>query len=56
MNQDVTEYFKDRPGDLLVMDITRDGQWNKLCPFLNLRRPFRRFPHKNKAKYSLIRR
>lgn len=52
MNRDVADYFKDRPEDLLVIDVTLDGQWDKLCPFLNLRRPFRRFPRKNVARYT----
>ena len=33
--ESVLEYFKDRPGDLLVIDISKGEGWEKLCPFLN---------------------
>jgi hypothetical protein len=31
--------FADRPGDLLVMDITAGQGWEALCPFLGLEAP-----------------
>ncbi len=33
-NADVREYFKGRPGDLLVMDVDRKSGWPALCGFL----------------------
>jgi hypothetical protein len=33
--RDVQEYFKDRPADLLVMNICAGEGWEKLCSFLN---------------------
>ena len=30
------EYFKNRPNDLLIMDITGGDGWEKLCPFLGI--------------------
>jgi len=33
--ESVLEYFKDRPSDLLVIDISKGEGWEKLCPFLN---------------------
>ena len=33
--ESVLEYFKDRPDDLLVIDISKGEGWEKLCPFLN---------------------
>jgi hypothetical protein len=36
-NADVREYFRDRPGDLLVMDMDQNAGWPELCQFL--RRP-----------------
>ena len=30
------EYFRDRPDDLLVMNITAGDGWEKLCPFLGI--------------------
>lgn len=44
--QNVTEYFKDRPDDLLIHDV-RDG-WPKLVKFLGKEEPLIRFPHENK--------
>lgn len=34
-NAEVLEYFKDRPGDLLVMDMNKGAGWYELCGFLN---------------------
>lgn len=33
-NQEVLAYFKDRPDDLLIMDLEKGDGWDKLCPFL----------------------
>lgn len=41
------------PDRLLVMDITAGDGWSQLCPFLGVRAPFRRFPHKNRSKWSI---
>jgi hypothetical protein len=38
-NAEVREYFKDRPGDLLVMDMESGAGWLDLCPFLGTRLP-----------------
>jgi hypothetical protein len=46
-NRDVIEYFKDRPNDLLVMDITKGDGWEKLCPFLGKEIPPVSFPKQN---------
>lgn len=45
---DVRRYFKDRPGDLLEMNIVGGEGWEKLCPFLELPTPTTAFPHRNK--------
>ncbi|MFC1549921.1 sulfotransferase family protein [Candidatus Neomarinimicrobiota bacterium] len=47
-NQEVREYFKDRPDDLLIMDFSRGEGWEKLCPFLNKKILKSKFPHFNK--------
>jgi len=49
----VLEYFKDRPHDLLVMNICDHGDgWEKLCPFLGQPIPKDiQFPHANKGLY-----
>jgi len=49
-NCEVLEYFKGRPNDLLVMDITKGDGWEKLCPFLNKEIPPIAFPIQNTAK------
>ena len=51
-NREVLEYFSDRPGDLLVMDIPADAGWEKLCAFLGHDVPDKPFPHANKASLS----
>ena len=33
-NREVREHFRDRPDDLLVIDLTRDGRWEPICEFL----------------------
>ncbi|HEX9443229.1 MAG TPA: sulfotransferase [Candidatus Binatia bacterium] len=42
--RDVREYFKDRPGDLLILDICAGEGWDKLCRFLNRPVPPGEFP------------
>ncbi len=48
-NREVLEYFKDRPDDLLVIDITKGDGWEKLCPFLGKEIPAVPFPCSNTA-------
>jgi len=48
-NHDVLLYFRDRPTDLLVMDLRRGDGWNKLCPFLGHQVPETPFPHANSS-------
>jgi len=43
----VTEYFKDRPQDLLIFDITAGDGWEQLCPFLGKSIPDAPFPRAN---------
>lgn len=45
----VKEYFRDRKDDLLIFDVTKGDDWEKLCPFLNLPIPPVPFPKKNVA-------
>jgi len=42
---DALQYFRDRPGDLLVMDICAGQGWETLCPFVGVPAPDRPFPH-----------
>jgi len=49
---DVSSYFKNRPGDLLIMNITAGEGWDTLCPFLGKPKPTQPFPHEEKGNYS----
>jgi len=44
---DALEYFKDRPNDLLVINVSKGEGWEKLCPFLNKPTPEALFPKSN---------
>ena len=44
--KNVKEYFKDRPEDLLIMNIFEGDGWEKLCCFLSKPVPDIPFPHK----------
>lgn len=45
-NAEVLDYFKDRPNDLLEMDMDAGAGWNELCGFLNLPRPTVDYPRR----------
>ena len=51
---EVKEYFRDRPNDLLVIDITHDHRWEPICEFLGHPIPDVAFPHSNQRKYAFI--
>ncbi|MDQ6606860.1 MAG: hypothetical protein M3Z06_09990 [Actinomycetota bacterium] len=44
---EVREFFRDRPGDLLELDICAGQGWEPLCQFLDLPRPPVPFPHRD---------
>lgn len=46
-NEEVIEYFKDRPQDLLVVDFTTGDGWEQLCTFLGKSIPEEPFPQTN---------
>lgn len=50
----VTAYFRDRPGDLLVLDVAAGDGWAKLCPFLGVPQPDRAFPKANVTRLEWI--
>lgn len=52
----VLEYFRDRPGDLLVLDICSGQGWEKLCPFLGHDVPGCVFPKKNVGAEKIFKR
>ncbi|HUD11452.1 MAG TPA: sulfotransferase [Candidatus Saccharimonadia bacterium] len=48
-NAEVKEYFKDRPEDLLVMNMDAGGGWPALCMFLKLPVPSIPYPRMNRS-------
>lgn len=50
----VIRYFKDRPQDLLVIDICKGEGWDQLCDFLGVDKPDALFPHANQWMHKLI--
>ena len=50
--EEVLEYFKDRPDDLLVLRLTAGDGWEQLCPFLGHETPATPFPQANVASRS----
>jgi len=48
-NQEVMEYFKDRPGDLLVINVGEEGAYQKFLNFLGIKSSWNDFPWENKT-------
>lgn len=48
--QTVLQYFRNRAGDLLIIDITKGDGWGQLCPFLGTAKPAVAFPCKNQNR------
>lgn len=48
-NQTVIEYFRHRPNDLLVLNISQPGAYDRLCDFLGKPRMGKDFPWENKT-------
>lgn len=49
-NAAVLEYFKDRPNDLLVMNMDKNAGWESLCTFLGKPVPSEPYPVRNIGK------
>ncbi len=49
-NDAIINYFKDRPDDLLIMNVCAGDGWKTLCPFLGIEPVDTLFPHENKTK------
>ena len=52
-NNEVKNYFKNRPKDFTVLCWEKRNQWKELCKFLNKEIPKIPFPHKNKGNYQI---
>ncbi len=50
-NQDVLEYFSNKPGKLLKVCWENGDGWKEICPFLEKEIPGIPFPHDNKHLY-----
>lgn len=48
-NAEVIQHFLDKPGKLLVVDITKNPEWDGICDFLGKDVPTDSFPHTNKT-------
>jgi hypothetical protein len=48
-NRDVMEYFKDRPDDLLVINVSQLGAYQKFVDFLGVDSPYDDFPWENRT-------
>ncbi len=51
-NQEVLDYFKDRPNDLLILNLDEGFGWNEICLFLNEPISKKKFPHSNKGQHN----
>ena len=50
--ESVLTYFKERPQDLLILDVTTDSNWKTICDFLGVSTPSVPFPHSNRSKFE----
>lgn len=48
-NQEIIDYFKDRPDDLLVINIAEEGAYQRFIAFLGVDSPYDDFPWENKT-------
>jgi hypothetical protein len=55
-NSDIIEFFKDRPQDLLILNLSESGSFNKFLKFLNKKSSQKDFPWENKTDNIKIRR
>jgi len=46
----VSEYFKNRKDDLLILDLKEDDKFGKLCDFLKKTKLYINYPHLNKRQ------
>ncbi|MFS1512932.1 sulfotransferase family protein [Chengkuizengella sp. SCS-71B] len=48
-NREIINYFKYRPNDLLVINLSQPNSYKKFCEFLNIKSPYNKFPWENKT-------
>lgn len=49
-NNEVKTYFKDRPSDLLILNLTEERAYEKFCKFLDISSEYSSFPWENKTE------
>lgn len=49
-NQDVIQWFRTRPDDLLIMDLSKGDGWEPLARFLGKEPGVKKFPHANRRQ------
>ena len=53
-HRDVRQYFQDRPGELLELNIITGEGWERLCPFLGVPVPDAAFPHLHRRAEQVV--
>ncbi|HEV7230062.1 MAG TPA: sulfotransferase [Bacteroidia bacterium] len=53
-HKEVELYFRDRPGDLLVVDIDKGVSVHEICDFLSIPRQEMAFPRTNERRYASL--
>jgi len=53
-NNDVIEYFKNRPDDLIIINLSEKGDYKRLMDFLNISSPYNSFPWINKTDNVVV--
>lgn len=48
-NQEILNYFKDRPDDLLVLNVSKADDYKRFVKFIGVESPFSQFPWENKT-------
>jgi len=51
--EEVNEYFKNRPNDLLSISFKDGDGWKEICEFLGQEIPSKKFPFVNKGRHNL---
>ena len=49
----ILDYFRNRPEDLLVLNLSKPGAMQSLCKFLNITFTNQVMPHLNKSEYNI---
>lgn len=53
-NEEVLDYFRDRPDDLLIWNLEEESDWSPLCRFLDCPTPDQPFPHANVGRHRPV--